>query len=370
MSNSNTPLVNISLDDVLSLTPAGPSTNAISNNLYGINHRQIYTQIPINKDQYGFTFFTRPQLNLSGDNIRNVRTLSPLLSTNTKSYQKYLRCMLDPRLIHGYGTQEVHSCPLIDNTNAFIPLLTNNLKSITGWKDIEVPTFTAKEGAYKEGWAIVDGIVDDYTTYQITANFRNQVGDPITALFGIWARYMANVFEGKLIPYPDYIVENMIDYNTRIYRLVLDKNKVQVQGIMATGAAFPSAVSIGNRFDYAIDTPYNTANAEISIPFTCMGQIWNDDILILEFNRTVEIFNPGMTDAERSITMTQIPIQYLSIFNNRGYPRINPDTYQLEWWVSAELFNSTINALGQVNNILGIQHTQPVAKTYSKPLMI
>lgn len=354
MSDSNEPVVNVTLDDLFNLTPSGPQSTAISNNLYGINHRQTASPVPINKDQYGLTFFTRPQLNLSAANLRNVRLFTPLLTQNPTSYQRVIRCLLDPRLLHGNGDNEVLTCPFVDNSQAFIPLLTNHLTSLSGWPDIEVPVFTAKEGAYKEGYAMVDGITVNHTTYDVTANFRNSRGDPITNFFYYWSHYMSNVFEGMLLPYTDYIVENMIDYNTRIYRLVLDESKSKVQSIAACGASFPTAVSIGGKFDFSIEKPYNEANKEISIPFKCMGAIYNDDILIFEFNKTVEIFNSEMRDENRDSVMLNIPQDLLSLFNNRGYPRINPDDYSLEWWISKEQYQSKLQAAAQLDKDLGL----------------
>ena len=55
---------------------------------------------------------------------------------------------------------------------------------------------------------------------------------------------MSLVFEGKLVPYFDYMAENTIDYNTRIYRLVTDSTHMYVTKIAATGYAFPISVSI------------------------------------------------------------------------------------------------------------------------------
>ena len=72
-TDGNGPIVSQSLDDYFQSTPIGSVDKAIGNNLFGINHRQIPGLVPSNKDIYGFTFFTRPQLNLQTDNIRNER---------------------------------------------------------------------------------------------------------------------------------------------------------------------------------------------------------------------------------------------------------------------------------------------------------
>ena len=321
------------VNDIYKNTSVGSLTTAIGDSFYGINHRQTPTAIQINKDYFGLTFFTRPKLNLSSANLRTARIMSSLLSTNENSIQRVIRCLLD-RSLHRQGI----NCTLIDNRQAFIPLLTNNLLSMSGWPDVSVPTNTSHEGMYKEAFSMVDGITVNYSTYDITANFRNTPGDPITALFLAWIHYSSFVYQGVMVPYPEMIIENEIDYQTRIYRLVLDSTKTKVTKIGACGASFPLSSPIGKSFDFESDKPINSSNDQISIPFRCMGAIYQDDILINEFNRTTMVFNPGLTDSRRRGEYKKIAIEELGIFNNKGYPRINPATYELEWWVTNEVY--------------------------------
>jgi hypothetical protein len=248
-------------------------------------------------------------------------------------------------------TQPELKCPFVDPEQAFIPILTNHLKSISGWQDILVPIHTSKEGAYKEEHSMVDGIVTNYTAYDIEATFRNSKGDAIMLLFYVWEQYMAAVAEGTLMPYPDFIVENAIDYNTRMYRLVLDPSKTKVQKIAANGVALPTSLPVGAYFDFSVDKPYNDANSDITIRFKCLGAQYFDDILIDEFNKTVQIFNPAMRqESLNREKMVKIPLEMLNIFNNRGYPRIDPDTYELSWWVSALAFQNKQAAIAAFKN--------------------
>lgn len=327
---------------VMQLTPAAPTPTAIGDSFYGINHRQTPGAININRDYNGLTFFTRPALNLSSENLRMVRQFGPLLTKQDTSIQRIIRCWLDPNLARDYkGASGVRNAPMltspfVDDDQAFIPFLTNHLMSMGGWPDIEAPTFSSHEGVYREVFSQVDGIVQNYGTYDITANFRNVPGDPISLMFLIWLHYMGNVYLGDMVPYPEYIIENMVDYNTRIYRLILDSTKTKVQKIAACGAAFPLTCPIGNAFNFDYDKPLNQANDQLSVTFRCMGALYQDDILIDEFNRTSIMFNSNMGDQYRSQYYQKVPISALAAFNNRGYPRINPDTYELEWWVSKD----------------------------------
>lgn len=333
-------------------------SNHMANNAYGINHRQMPLPVPINKDQYGLTFFTRPQLNFQRSNLKQSRIMHRLLTTQELSWQRYIRNMLDPRLSTDYdkeGGNRPVKTKLVDEKNAFIPLLSNNLVSISGWRDIMVPTYTSRQGMYREEYSMVDGITIDYSAYDLTANFRNLRGDPITDLFFYWSHYMSLVFEGTLAPYPDMIVANMLDYCTRVYRLVLDPSKTRVQKIAACGACFPVAVSVGASFDFSIDKPYNDVNAEISIPLRAMGFIVNDDILIRQFNKTVGYFNPDM--ASRSDNpyerpgpnVTKLEPSELALFNYRGYPRIDPETYELQWYIDTDVYLSKYQAIQNFN---------------------
>lgn len=346
-------ITKISLDDYFQSTNIGSIDKAIGNNLYGINHRQIAGMVPSNKDTYGLTFFVRPQLNLQGDNIRNVRKFYPLLAENPLTIHRYVRATLDPRIMHGYSfgehTVPPITCQMVDNLNAFIPILTNNLNTLTGWPDLVTPMFQSKPGLYNEAYGQVDGITEYYEAFDIDATFRNTRGDPILYMFYIWQHYTSLVFEGKLIPYIDFITENEIDYNTRIYRLVLDQNKEIVKKIAATGAAVPISNSIGSFFDFNNDKPYNDQNKDITIKFRCFGAQYQDDILISEFNKTVIIFNSNMADSARNREMVRVDKNTIQMFNNRGYPRINPNNYTLEWWVPKDLYNARTKAFIAAN---------------------
>jgi hypothetical protein len=127
---------------------------------------------------------------------------------------------------------------------------------------------------------------------------------------------------------------------------VLDPSRTYVQKIAACGAAFPIADPMGGSFNYDSEKPYNDTNQDISIPFHCLGAIYQDPILLYTFNKTVQDFNHSMTDANRSKNNTKIPMAALQLFNNRGYPHINPDTWELEWWIDNATYNQLLPVTG------------------------
>lgn len=324
--------------------PTGSLDRAILNNLKTINHRQTPGMVPMNKDMPGYTFFTRPQLNMQRENLRNVRQLADLLSSEPQSIQTFVRCTLDPRLINGYSIGRTvvpgMKSGVVDNRSAFINVLTNNLISISGWPSIAVPTFTSDPGLYNESYAMVDGKVRIHESFDLNVNFRNTRGDPVLLLFYAWTYYMSCVFEGLLVPYLDMITENELDYVTRIYRITTDYSKKKVTKIAATHAAFPVGVPVGDAFDIPGDRPYVEANKEVSVTFKCVGVDYFDGILVKEFNDVVKIFNPDMEDGVRQNTMVKIPDRLLNLFNTEPtYPRINTSKMELEWWTDVNKFN-------------------------------
>jgi hypothetical protein len=336
----------------------GRTSIATLNILRGINHRGSGNIVPANTDEQGFTFFTKPNLNLSYDNVNAVRRLSFLAQGGSNSLGAAIRCTLSPLVESTVGIhpgwsqsampkrhpQDIRSS-VTDDRYAFIPLLTNTLISLSGWPDFVVEAFNSKEGLRKETVSWVDSIADNYGSFDLTANFQNIDGDPITVLFSVWMEYAARVAEGSMNPYPQMIIENEIDYQTRIYRLILDPTKTFVRKIADVGIAFPSAVPNGAAFNYDSDTMFNEENKQIGIRFTCNGVRYNDPITIVNFNRTVATFNSSMRDSVRDEVMVKLKPNEKLLFNYRGYPRIN-ELNELEWWVDEKEYKSTLNTVG------------------------
>jgi hypothetical protein len=356
------------------LNGVGSLTSAQTLNLSGVNNNPNGTMAPTNKDSYGLTFFTRPDLNMSYDNIARDRMLTPLLSKDGRSMARALRCLLAPRLM---TDSEEYRSDIIDNEMAFIPVLTNNLISISGWPDFTVDTYTSKKGVYNEEWSMIDSSSSIFSTFNLTANFKNIQGDPISLLFFIWVRYASLVYDGTMTPWFDNVMENTIDYNTRIYRIVLNEHRTYVQKIAACGAAFPMASPLGNYFNYTNDSNFNYENDQISIPFKCMGANYMDPILIIEFNATVEMHCPSMKDSNRLSSMVKISVYedypphghigvlLNNLLRNQMYPRIDPLTLELEWWAKKALYEAATTELKKrnalVTDIYSAVHTPPVA---------
>lgn len=352
----------------------GALSQSTANAFYGINHRGLGNALPVNTDNHGLTFFTRPRMNLSYDNIAMDRKLTPLLTDDDKSLQRAIRVLLDPvgvsdvarvrsndgRTVREHALRTTTS-KLVDPRSPFIAMLSNHLISLTGWPDPGVAYFDSTPGPHREVWSMIDDAVNNYGAFDLTATFRNTAGDPITLLFNTWIRYASLVYQGVLMPYPDSIIENEIDYNTRIYRLVLDPTRQFVQKIAACGAAFPYSSALGSAFDFASDTPYVADRAtQISIPFHCNGAEYQDPILIREFNDIVFLFNPDMGTRARKEKMRKLSYKELRFFNYYGYPYIHPRSLELEWWVYNDDYKAIMaqmSTLGPAANYPDQQNT-------------
>lgn len=335
MSNFNDALLD-QIDYISRGSGLGSLTESMANTLVGFNHRGVGNPVPYNQDNQGLTFFTRPRLNLSYNNLSIDRRLSVLgagKGVKQGHYPAAIRQWLDPEVAYTLfnGGERGMLC---DPRQAFIPLLSNNLISLSGWPDPVAEYYTSDEGLGKEAWGMVDGVDTIYSGYTLNASFRNIAGDPISLMFQVWLIYMSLVYQGRMLPYPDSEMLREIDYQTRIYRLILDPTRTYVQKIAACGAAFPTSSALGQAFDFSSDSPFEQSRAsQIAIPFQAYGAIYQDPILMREFNDVVTIFNPHMSDGFRDKYLVKVPREELHAYNYAGYPRIDMDnSNELEWW--------------------------------------
>jgi hypothetical protein len=159
----------------------------------------------------------------------------------------------------------------------------------------------------------------------------------------MWGYYGALSYEGRIMPYPDFIIRKEIEYDTRIYRLAMDATRTYVTRLAANGAGFPYTAPIANAFNFTSEgseTPFTTHSDQVSVSYRCMGFTCYNHILIFEFNEVVEEFNNDMRVENRERMMTKLKPWERDYFNRRSYPRINPATMELEWWVPNAVYNS------------------------------
>ena len=317
-------------------SPLGSRARALTEAMQGfrLGNAGAKTLQP-NMERNGYTFFVRPQLNLRKKNCIKVRQLFRLLSDRSESIPTYCRATLDPRL--SLTPEEGAITALVDEDNPFIPLLTNCCMSVSGWPDLTTPTWTSSEGMKKESYSLVDGVMDNYEAFDIDVSFFNMQDEPISQLFYTWEKYATLVMEDKCQPYPDFVAFNEIDYQTRVYRLVMDKTDTYVSKIAATGIAFPVSIPSGDYANYKQETVLETKK-DITIRFRCLGAMYYDDIVLLEFNDTVRQFSPALdNEVENNLLGTKysnfykVPPEFRSSFTYL-LPYIDLNTLELCWY--------------------------------------
>ena len=330
---------------------SGASTYTIFN---GVNNQGGNPLLPPNVDNQGLTFFTRPCMNLSYNNTKNIRKFAGLglssgdltAASNEAGVKdnmgNVIRCTLMPVAFDPDGKSG--RSPIVDDKSPFIALLTNSLLTLSGWPDFAPDTYTSNEGISKEVVSWIDGKPNIYEAFDMTANFVNMEGDPITDLFHIWTEYGTRVLEGSMIPFPFNMAENRVDYQTRIFRLILDKSRKFVQNISST-IAYPTAAPIGAKFNYSNETPLTDEAGQVSVPFRCLGATYDDPILRTEFNRTVELTSPEMHVSNRETLMQKLSDTEKAMFNYKAYPYIS-DENELEWWVEKPVYDNVKKLLG------------------------
>lgn len=328
----------------------GELSSVQTNVFWGHNHETTGTGIRPNNDNMGYLFFTKPECNLTYDNIINAPEISALVKEGTENSQLgAIRAYLDPTN-NKFGVEGV-SPPLlagmVDADSVFIPLLSNTCLNLSGWPDISVETYTTEQGIYGEVHSFGDGGSGIYGTYDLTGTFQNIAGDPITALFFNWCVYINRVGEGSIHPYPDKIVEDEIDYMTRIYRVVLNESKTHVTKIACTGAAFPIGSSIGAAYAYDSTKAFSEENSQIPVTFRCVGAFYETPQIIDAFNDAVAKWQPLMKENSQGIIvgMRRLSLQEAQMHNSRGYPRIEHDR-SIHWYVTHEEYTEFLNYYG------------------------
>lgn len=309
--------------------------------LGGYNRTQQGSAVPANTDMQGLTFFTRPNLNLSYDNIMAIRQLSVMASNQPRSYNRIIRRMLWPDSIRSdiQGDNTI-----FDNRQAFMPLLSNCLTNMSGWPDLTLHAYSTTEGMAKEVWMMNDSIAEINGRFSLDCTFENTLGDPISFTLFAWLLYIGGVYLGTKIQPAGYsIVQREIDYMTRIYRFVMDWSGRYIQKWAICGAAMPVGLSMGTSFNYSRDTPYNESNKQVQASFECVVAEYNDPIALWEFNKLVVTFNPSMGDGTREKNMVQISPAERKLFNYKGFPWINlQGDPEMQWWVDRDEYLRTI----------------------------
>ena len=279
------------------------------------------SMLPKNVVRTGYTFFTRPRLNLQDYNIIGDRKFAALCTRNPNSVPFAIRCLLDTR----YALQSTAASisPLFDKQNPFNVPLCNAIRSMSGFIDPTLVTETTDGGFFSEDQTCVIGGDRMSRTYDINCQFRDFPGSPILAMIDYWTQYMANLTDGSMMQYSDAIDLNRMDYTVSIYRFLMDRtNRYIVRWAKCTGC-YPVSPPSGVAFNMNEGEPIVTAAADINVPFKCNRIEYDDPVHLKEFNMLVRRYGSGV-DAKNATAFAHNVAQN----NFAGIPYIRPAPYQ------------------------------------------
>ena len=333
------------LDSLTKVKHGFTLSESMTNTFRGPNIISNTPMLKPNTNLPGYVFTVRPDLNFSRANLKIDRKMSPLLTDNANSIMRAIRCILAPQCMMpmhqaGFpnrtaeGKMTYIDCPLVDKNYPFIAVSDNNVKTLTGWPSNRLGIRNTPAGILKEVHIMADGPTTYKGDFSLNMSLNSMKGNPLMYLYYYWILYIGMVYTQSygLMPWPEYLSNGRMDYTTRIYRLIMDETKTYVTETAMTGYAIPVSIDIGPYFDYQADNyrPYVERTTEVE--FACSGVEYLDEIIIKQFNRTVEIFQPLMGDKYRKHYLVKVDKKYQKIMNNKVYPWIHPISRELEWW--------------------------------------
>ncbi len=268
-----------------------PKFSSFQNAIYGFDSVRNTLYMP-EIEGHGFTFFTRPKLNLSTPSIRSDRILSLIESEDPQTVAFTIRSMLDTKYAKG---KSVSSSQYFNPLNPFISVLSNRLISLNGWPDPTLDVETTEGGFFSESITYPKGHDQLTRNYDLSATFSDLQGSVIAMLFLIWSRWIALATRGRVIAYMEDIESRRMCFTSSVYRFVMDpSNRYITKWAKATGC-FPRSIPLGAYFNYDANASNVDIAMNMSVPVTVAGKVeYMDPIILKEFNILTERANPGI----------------------------------------------------------------------------
>ncbi len=286
--------------------------------------------LPPNTVNHGYTFITRPKLNLSDGAVASHNILGLLMTKAETSTLYAIRCLLDTKYCSDH-ISDASKCKLVDIKSPFIKLLTNCTRSHSGWPDLTGDPFTTEGGYFNEDQTAFLGYDELNRTYDLSIEFEDIQGGHVMALFLYWFLYMAALKRGRLFPYAEDIDMRRLCYTCSIYRFLLDPSKqVIVSWAKATGC-YPTSVPLGAIFNMNSSEVYVSSARNFSIPFKANKIEYNDPLILTDFNTITRRFYPGIDK------LLQAPINDVT-YNYVGRPYVlnRGGSHRLVWFYDPE----------------------------------
>lgn len=297
---------------------------------------------PVADDTIGLAFISRPILCLTDENCRKHPQLAPYFKPAKNSPQQFIKCLLDKR------EGDINSSDLIDNKIAWIPILMNLLKRSDGFGDVDLETSLIDGGFRGEVFQYINGFLDENGSFSIRQTYHNVKGGIVTDIFNTWLRYIYEVRLGDngIEPYPEAQYENYVDFDCRIYHLIMNKDMQTISHMYMSIESIPTSYPVGAMaaIDNEATNRRGEGQDEVTINFSSIGMRYDNWEIAEGFNGTTLYFNPDMAPNKREGKYIKVkPSEFLNMQYN-AYPWINIATMQLEWWVDKTVYEGIKNS--------------------------
>lgn len=297
------------LDESYRISGQGRQGNVMQNFLSRLD-RHGTAFVPLNAMNYGYTFITRPRLNLAGGNLRQHPVMSTLYSTVENSVPFMIRALLDTKLCNnqplfrtgGKTAKKIYDkeafefsikaaqSGLVDVRNPFLTPLCNGLLGISGFPDFNIETETTEGDFHSGDYTFVKGSDMNNRTQELSLEFRDVQGSIILSILFYWCLTMALQAKGVMIPYPDDIYEQRLNYTVSIYRFITDPTRKNILWWAKATGCYPKSVPIGALFNVQQSEIMISSAMNFSIPFVANDVKVNDPGILMDFNRLMQSY--------------------------------------------------------------------------------
>lgn len=305
---------------------------------------------PLNTLNYGYTFITRPRLNMTEGNLRQHPITATLMSNEPNSVPFMIRALLDTKLCNGipdfrgkYSTTSGSNDELIafrDNAiasglveplNPFFTPLCNGLKGISGFPDFNLETETTDGDFHCGDFTFVKGSDMNNRTQELSLEFKDVQGSVILSCIYYWCLVMALQAKGVLIAYQDDIYEQRLNYTVSIYRFVTDTSRKNILWWAKATGCYPKSAPVGSLFNINQGEVTLSSAMNFSVPFVANDVKANDPGALMDFNRLMERYTQGTIKT----TMQEVP-SFESNFDALPYIVTGPTGMELSWRTSSD----------------------------------
>lgn len=349
------------LDEAFRLMGQGGHENILQNFLSRLDrHGTVIT--PLNSLNYGYTFITRPRLNLSGGNLRQHPVMATLYSEEENSVPFMIRALLDTRLCNGQplfrGANASYSgmndetkdfmiraarSGLVDAQNPFFVPLCNGLKGLSGFPDFNLETETTEGDFHSGDFTFVKGSDMNNRTQELSAEFRDVQGSVILSSIFYWCLVMALQAKGVMMAYPDDIYEQRLNYTVSIYRFVTDTTRKHILWWAKATGCFPKSAPIGALFNVVQGEVTISSAMNFSVPFVANDVKVNDPGILLDFNTLMKSYCPNIANPDIFPDINN-DAQY----NFIGLPYVESTKTGLQLkWKTSNYYSDSLGTTGQ-----------------------